>query len=57
MDPAPSVGKYTTSGSTITMTSGSSSNPQPSDYCVQGNTLTLHDSSSSGQVSTLVATK
>jgi hypothetical protein len=50
-------GTYTTSGTTITMTSGSGSSPDTSDYCVQGNTLTLHESNSSGQSSTLVATK
>jgi hypothetical protein len=50
-------GVYTTSDTTITMTSGSGSSPETSDYCVQGNTLTLHESNSSGQSSTLVATK
>ena len=53
----PIEGTYTTSGSTVTMTSGSGSSPEPSDFCVQGNTLTLRGSSSSGESSTLVATK
>jgi hypothetical protein len=57
INPTSTNGTYTTSDSAITTTSGSNSSPESSDYCVQGNTLTLRSSSSSGQSSTLVATK
>ncbi len=40
-------GTYTTTGSTLTMTkTGSTSTPNPSDYCVLGTSLTLHTTSS-----------
>ena len=46
-------GTYTTTGTTLAMvSSGSSSDSSPEDYCVQGNTLLVHftDSSSGSKV-------
>ncbi len=54
---SPQSGTYTTSGDTIAMKNGSASTAEQSDYCVQGNTLMIHATSTSGQSSTLVATK
>jgi hypothetical protein len=57
--PSTEQGTYTTSGSSITMIkTGSTTTPNPTEYCVQGNTLTLHATSTTASGSaTLVATR
>jgi hypothetical protein len=45
--PSSEQGSYTTSGTSVTMIkAGSTQTPTQSDYCVQGNTLKLRQSSS-----------
>lgn len=51
------TGTYTTSGSSIAMISSSSTSEQePTEYCVQGNRLTLHSTNTAGS-STIILTK
>jgi hypothetical protein len=52
-------GTYSTSGNSLTMVkTGATKAPDPTEYCVQGNTLTMHSANStSSATATLVATR
>jgi hypothetical protein len=51
------TGTYTTTGSSIAMISSSSTSSQePTEYCVQGNKLTLHSTNTAGS-SSIILTK
>jgi hypothetical protein len=57
--PSNETGTYSTSGSSITMTqTGSISTQDPAEYCVQGNSLTMHSTdATAGDSALLVLTR